>query len=426
MAKLERPAGTSDSRSVRPTTAARPKRSDGVVLSPVADEAVLLPASAGRAFFLNPSALAIWELCDGTRSILDIRDTLRNRYDAPEDDLLVDVRATLEELERGGLLELRETQATSPPVMKFVTGVEDTPYFHWQLAILFESLVGKLPVGWEPVVVICNDGRAVSDRLRQILSVYHVRHHLSADHPTRQVMDFSDGDDRYAPLNNIEALRAVAADLRDDDLVCLMDTDVFLYEGLRPDIFPAGNAVAENWIVREDRYFAFGGPGAGVDLRQLLSAIGCVRPFQPGGVTVFLTGETVRNTKVIQDCFRFTQVLFLLGKILGVPKVWTAHMASFTLSLTANNVDYTVLSLPELSTGNAGDEQISPGVWYHYYHDVADGGHGAFAGSAWCKQQFYHRDLLAEDLSGFAANARTSHERYFFELAQRAQRRLDA
>jgi hypothetical protein len=405
---------------------ARPKRRRGVVLCTISDEAVLLPPAADHAFFLNPSALAIWELCDGTRSVQDMLRELQGRYDASESDLLLDLRTTLEQLNQGGLIDLGEATGAGPRGVKFVVGVEDTLYFHWQLAILFESLAGKLPAGWESVVVVCNDGRPLSDRLRRVLSVYGVRHHTAPDHPTRQVMDFSSGDDRYAPLNNIEALRAVSAHVDDDEMVCLMDTDIFLYGELRREIFPAANAVAQNWIVEQDRYFSFGSETVGVDLRQLLSAMGCTTPFRPGAVTIFLTGETVRNTKFVQDCFRFTQVLFLLGKILGVPKVWTAHMVSFALAMTVNGIDYSVLSAPELSTRNSNEDRIGPGTWYHYFRDLADGGGGAFAGSPWCKQQFRETDLLDQDLTRFAAGARSDHERYFFDLALRAQRKLHA
>ena len=51
---------------------------------------------------------------------------------------------------------------------------------------------------------------------------------------------------------------------------------------------------------------------------MLLEAMGCKTPFKPGGVTIFLDAATVRNEKVIQDAFRFTQVLYLLGSMLEV------------------------------------------------------------------------------------------------------------
>ncbi|MGE0449968.1 MAG: PqqD family protein [Vicinamibacterales bacterium] len=392
----------------------------------MAGEAVLLPPAADHAFFLNASALAIWELCDGTRSVHDILGELQGRYDASEPHLLLDLRTTLEQLDRGGLIDLREATGAGPRCVKFVVGVEDTIYFQWQLAILFESLAGKLPAAWEPLVVVCNEGRTLSTRLRDILSEYGVRHYVAADHPTRQVMDFASGDDRYAPLNNIEALRAVSAHVGDDDMVCLMDTDIFLYGELSPEIFPTSNAVTQNWIVEQERYFSFGAETVGVNLQQLLSAMGCTTPFQPGGVTIFLTGRTLSHPKFVPDCFRFTQVLFLLGRILGVPKVWTAHMASFALAMTVNGIDYSVLSVPELSTRHSNEERIEPGTWYHYFRDVADGGGGAFAGSTWCKQQFRNTDLLEQDLTRLAASARTDHERYFFDLARRAQRKLRA
>jgi hypothetical protein len=310
--------------------------------------------------------------------------------------------------------------------VKFVVGIEDRVSMRWQLAILLESLRGKLPDGWEPWVVVCNDGRPLSADLQRLLNAYGTRHFAGADHPHRENMDFAAGEDAYVPINRIEALNVVADHVGDDDLVCLTETDVFLYKDLNPGVFPQGNALFDNWIVRLDVFFTDGGAHekTGVRLPMLLEAMGCTTPFKPGGVTIFLDAATLRRKKIIQDAFRFTQVLYLLGMIVEVPKIWTAEMPAVALALTANGVDYELLTAPEFTTQNDDHETIPRGTFYHYYHDLRDGGDGAFRGTQWYKHQFYFENFLTRDLEPYAANAVTDHEKYFFEVARRAQDRV--
>ncbi len=218
--------------------------------------------------------------------------------------------------------------------IKFVVGIEDRVYMRWQLAILLESLRGKLPDGWEPWVVVCNNQRALSTDLRRLLDAYGTRHFTGADHPHHENMDFAAGRDVYVPINRIEALNVVADHVVDDDLVCLTETDIFLYEELNPRVFPQGNALFDNWLVRQNVFFTRGGAHekAGVRLATLLEAMGCTTPFKPGGVTIFLDATTLRRKKIIRDAFRFAQVLYLLGTIAEVPKIWTAEMPAVALA----------------------------------------------------------------------------------------------
>ena len=94
--------------------------------------------------------------------------------------------------------------------VKFVVGIEDRVYMHWQLSILLESLRGKLPKGWEPWVVVCNDHRALSIDLQRMLDAYGTRYFTGTYHPHRENMDFAGGGDIYVPINRIEALNIVA------------------------------------------------------------------------------------------------------------------------------------------------------------------------------------------------------------------------
>ena len=70
--------------------------------------------------------------------------------------------------------EEAKTKFSDRPTVKFVVGIEDIPYFHWQLPILIESLVDKLPYGWELLVVVCNNHQPLSDSLIQVFLAYDV------------------------------------------------------------------------------------------------------------------------------------------------------------------------------------------------------------------------------------------------------------
>ena len=101
-------------------------------------------------------------------------------------------------------------------------------------------------------------------------------------------------------------------------------------------------------------------------------------------------------------------------------------MPCYALALTANGIPYDIFDRQEFAVSNFDRETILPGTFYHYYHDLKDGGDGAFWHSIWHKQEYFQTDLLKSDLDRFHKAAATDHERYFFELATRGQRRLDA
>lgn len=363
-------------------------------------------------------------LCDGRRSLLELAEALGDGLEGDEAQRLVELTSALVRLERAGAIE--PSCVPHAPV-KLVLGLEDRPSFHWQLAILFESLHGQLPRGWELLPVICNDGAPLSPELARVLDTYGVRPLAGRDLPRRQRMDFAGGGDVYPPLNRIEALRVAAERAAEGDVLCLMDTDNFLYRELDLAAFPEGDAVCANWLIGRERFFEAPDAEAGglVHLQGLLDALGAERRFRPGGVTVFLTGATARHEKFVRDCFRFTQVLYLLGRIGGAAKVWHAEMPCFALALTANDIPYDVIDGDGQRFVITRPREIPPGAFYHYYADPADGGtDGAFLHSTWCKQDYRDRDLLRADLAAHAARAATDHERFFFQLAQRARLRL--
>jgi len=391
---------------------------------PIADELILLRSDQSLAVSLNTSARHIWECCDGHHTVAEVSKELQERYGSYSDVVPEDVSLALDIFRQLHLLQFQSRPIAQRNSVKFVVGIEDKTYFHWQLPILMESLRHKLPVGWNMIVVVCNNHVPLSETLSDIFHTYGVTYITTTNHPMNENMDFSDGDDFYVPLNRIEALNAVADHIQSDDLVCLLETDIFVYRDLNLEVFPTTNTLVEDWLIGQDLFFVDGQNQRGVKLQKLLESFDCPHTFKPGGVLLFLTGDTVKNKKFIQDCFRFTQILYLMGKIHQVPKVWIAEMPCFALALTVNGIPYNLTNTPEFMTRNGSAPTIPPGTFYHYYRDLNDGRGGAFYQSQWYKHQFFKTNMLQENLSHYVSQATSPHEKYFFELVKKAKGRL--
>lgn len=78
------------------------------------DEMLLYAPSQEAAFSLNASAKAIWELCDGQRTLTEICRELGGRFHCPGNQLLADVRNTLLQLQKLGLLETEAASSSVP------------------------------------------------------------------------------------------------------------------------------------------------------------------------------------------------------------------------------------------------------------------------------------------------------------------------
>lgn len=65
---------------------------------------MLLHLESGEYHELNPTGAAIWDLCDGERSVTEIAGALRDRVEDPPDDLIRAVRDFLESLQERDLL----------------------------------------------------------------------------------------------------------------------------------------------------------------------------------------------------------------------------------------------------------------------------------------------------------------------------------
>lgn len=425
--------------AVRPAAAAgpRPRQRPGCDAFPVANELVLLSPDGDVAHALNESAAWVWRLCDGQHTPLDMLVALRERYEGRNVDILADVTAALFRLHQLGLISMAaagladssddsSARAETRPRVRFLFGVEDRPYFHWQLGVLFESLAGQLGPGWDITLVICNDHQPISQPLARLLQVYGVRAFTGENRAHSHEIDFSAHQGGYAALNRVEALRVMASRVDPEDVVCLMDTDLFLFGELQPALFPHGNAMASNGIVADELFLGRGSTEQGIDLQKVLAALGCQRALKRGGVTVFMTGATLADEKVIADCFRFAQIVYLLGKTAGLPEnnLWMAEMACFALALTANDIDYDLLEAPQFAVPAPQQATLAPGSFFHYYADINDGLGGPFSGSEWNKQLFRDRDFLAEDLESFRRGAQSDVERRFFDLSIAARGRL--
>lgn len=83
----------------------RPKRRAEVSERRVGDEVEVLPPGSNRAFFLNFSAQAIWDLCDGASTVDEILQELSQRFGTRQSDLSDDLVAALRDFEEAGLLE---------------------------------------------------------------------------------------------------------------------------------------------------------------------------------------------------------------------------------------------------------------------------------------------------------------------------------
>jgi hypothetical protein len=83
-----------------------PQQVGNVKIYDLFDEVVLYSQTLDMAFSLNSTAKAIWELCDGNRSVEKISYELSQQFDGSETSLLSDIDRTVKLLHQHGLLQL--------------------------------------------------------------------------------------------------------------------------------------------------------------------------------------------------------------------------------------------------------------------------------------------------------------------------------
>ncbi len=77
----------------------RPRRSALVKEHPLSDDELMLTIGDHQVVHaLNPSAWAVWDLCDGSRSVREIAELLAREVPVPLETLLPDVRETVRRL----------------------------------------------------------------------------------------------------------------------------------------------------------------------------------------------------------------------------------------------------------------------------------------------------------------------------------------
>jgi hypothetical protein len=91
-----------------PTLNLVPKPQAGVELTELEGEGVLYDYDRMVMVYVNDSARAIWDLCDGHRTVGEIVDILANAFQNAGDQVGPDVQDVVKQLAREGLLELGE------------------------------------------------------------------------------------------------------------------------------------------------------------------------------------------------------------------------------------------------------------------------------------------------------------------------------
>jgi pyrroloquinoline quinone biosynthesis protein D len=83
---------------------ARPRRLEGVLAQEAQGQTVLLRLEDGGYYALDEVGAAVWELCDGSRSVAQMVAALGQQFDAPEATIRADVLEFVEELQDERLL----------------------------------------------------------------------------------------------------------------------------------------------------------------------------------------------------------------------------------------------------------------------------------------------------------------------------------
>jgi hypothetical protein len=87
----------------------RPRRRHGVREAKLPDRTLLEVPGVEEPLNLNPSAAAIWDLCDSRRSLADIADELLRRFDVARGVLCADIDLAINHLHAGGAVDLEST-----------------------------------------------------------------------------------------------------------------------------------------------------------------------------------------------------------------------------------------------------------------------------------------------------------------------------
>jgi hypothetical protein len=90
-----------------------PRRHDDVRLYDDELRSYLVVPDAGVAHELNPTARAVWELCDGTTTVDELINAIRQVFSVEREVALADVTAVVDQLEAAGLVRWAEAPKES-------------------------------------------------------------------------------------------------------------------------------------------------------------------------------------------------------------------------------------------------------------------------------------------------------------------------
>lgn len=86
----------------------RPLKRGDIISRDMGTETLLYDAKAEAIHVLNPTALLIWNLCDGNHSLRDINKKLKAAFSlAAEHDVLADIQQTVDTFAKNNLLVRR-------------------------------------------------------------------------------------------------------------------------------------------------------------------------------------------------------------------------------------------------------------------------------------------------------------------------------
>ncbi len=82
----------------------RPRHRSGIRVEEIESELVLFDPELGKIAYLNQTAGAIWQLCDGSRTTTEICQLVAAAMQVNGETVAEDTRQTIAEFERAGLV----------------------------------------------------------------------------------------------------------------------------------------------------------------------------------------------------------------------------------------------------------------------------------------------------------------------------------
>jgi len=88
-----------------------PLKKKGVVFQSMPPDTVLLNLDNGFYYSINPIGAAVWEYCDGNRSISNIIAQISKESDVSADDIQEDILDFIHDLTKEGLIQIETNDA---------------------------------------------------------------------------------------------------------------------------------------------------------------------------------------------------------------------------------------------------------------------------------------------------------------------------